>query len=31
MPAYSELQQAEFATEAARYTATRHQRDDGTG
>jgi len=31
MPAYSELQQAEFASEAAGYTATRHQREVGTG
>jgi isocitrate lyase len=31
MTAYSELQQAEFATEAAGYTATRHQREVGTG
>jgi len=31
MAAYSELQQAEFATEAAGYTATRHQREVGTG
>jgi len=31
MAAYSELQQAEFASEAAGYTATRHQREVGTG
>jgi isocitrate lyase len=31
MTAYSELQQAEFASEAAGYTATRHQREVGTG
>ena len=31
MSAYSELQQAEFASEAAGYTATRHQREVGTG
>jgi isocitrate lyase len=31
MEAYSELQQAEFASEAAGYTATRHQREVGTG
>ncbi len=31
MDAYSELQQAEFASEAAGYTATRHQREVGTG
>jgi isocitrate lyase len=31
MAAYSELQQAEFATEALGYTATRHQREVGTG
>src|SRR5438445_888996 len=31
MAAYSELQQAEFAREAAGYTATRHQREVGTG
>ncbi|MBK6915821.1 MAG: isocitrate lyase [Deltaproteobacteria bacterium] len=31
MSAYSELQQAEFAAEAAGYTATRHQREVGTG
>jgi isocitrate lyase len=29
--AYSELQQAEFAAEAEGYTATRHQREVGTG
>jgi isocitrate lyase len=29
MAAYSELQQAEFAAEAAGYTATRHQREVG--
>jgi isocitrate lyase len=31
MAAYSELQQAEFAAEPAGYTATRHQREVGTG
>jgi len=31
MTAYSELQQAEFASEAKGYTATRHQREVGTG
>ena len=31
MSAYSELQQAEFASEAAGYSATRHQREVGTG
>jgi len=31
MTAYSELQQAEFASEAGGYTATRHQREVGTG
>ena len=31
MAAYSEFQQAEFASEAAGYTATRHQREVGTG
>jgi isocitrate lyase len=31
MAAYSELQQAEFASGAAGYTATRHQREVGTG
>ena len=31
MAAYSELQQAEFACEEAGYTATRHQREVGTG
>ncbi|MFO0636498.1 MAG: isocitrate lyase [Nannocystaceae bacterium] len=31
MSAYSELQQAEFASEAHGYTATRHQREVGTG
>jgi isocitrate lyase len=31
MAAYSELQQAELASEAAGYTATRHQREVGTG
>ena len=31
MAAYSELQQAEFAAEAAGYTATRHQREVGIG
>jgi isocitrate lyase len=31
MAAYSELQVAEFAAEASGYTATRHQREVGTG
>ncbi|WP_285765639.1 isocitrate lyase [Peribacillus sp. SI8-4] len=31
MAAYSELQQAEFASEPDGYTATRHQREVGTG
>jgi isocitrate lyase len=31
MAAYSVLQQAEFAAEASGYTATRHQREVGTG
>jgi len=31
MTAYSELQQAEFAAEVDGYTATRHQREVGTG
>jgi isocitrate lyase len=31
MAAYSELQQAEFAAEQIGYTATRHQREVGTG
>ncbi|MDI1476152.1 isocitrate lyase [Polyangium sp. y55x31] len=31
MSAYSELQQAEFAAEKSGYTATRHQREVGTG
>jgi isocitrate lyase len=31
MAAYSELQQAEFTSEADGYTATRHQREVGTG
>jgi isocitrate lyase len=31
MSAYAELQTAEFASEAAGYTATRHQREVGTG
>ncbi|MGK9165355.1 isocitrate lyase [Inquilinus limosus] len=31
MAAYSELQQAEFAAEAQGYTATKHQREVGTG
>lgn len=31
MSAYSELQEREFATEQAGYTATRHQREVGTG
>ena len=30
MAAYSELQQAEFASEAHGFTATRHQREVGT-
>ena len=30
MPAYAELQEAEFAAEALGYTATRHQREVGT-
>ena len=30
MAAYSELQQAEFASEDVGYTATRHQREAGT-
>ena len=30
MSAYAELQEAEFATEADGYTATRHQREVGT-
>jgi isocitrate lyase len=30
MVAYSELQQAEFASEAQGFTATRHQREVGT-
>ena len=30
MAAYSELQQAEFASESDGYTATRHQREAGT-
>jgi isocitrate lyase len=30
MAAYSELQQAEFASEARGYSATRHQREVGT-
>jgi isocitrate lyase len=30
MAAYSELQEAEFASEAEGYTATRHQREVGT-
>ena len=30
MAAYSELQEAEFASEADGYTATRHQREVGT-
>ncbi|MGO8485085.1 hypothetical protein AB9F39_39015, partial [Rhizobium leguminosarum] len=31
MSAYSELQQAEFAAEVNGYTATKHQREVGTG
>jgi isocitrate lyase len=31
MPAYVELQEAEFAAEADGYSATRHQREVGTG
>jgi isocitrate lyase len=31
MAAYSELQEAEFASESVGYTATRHQREVGTG
>ena len=31
MPAYVELQEREFAAETAGYTATRHQREVGTG
>ena len=31
MAAYSELQEAEFAAEADGYTATKHQREVGTG
>ena len=31
MSAYADLQQAEFAAEANGYTATRHQREVGTG
>ena len=31
MTAYVELQEAEFAAEADGYTATRHQREVGTG
>jgi isocitrate lyase len=31
MAAYSELQQAEFAAESQGYSATRHQREVGTG
>ena len=31
MAAYSDLQEAEFASEAKGYTATRHQREVGTG
>jgi isocitrate lyase len=31
MAAYSRLQQAEFASEKHGYTATRHQREVGTG
>jgi len=31
MTAYSELQEAEFGSEADGYTATKHQREVGTG
>ena len=31
MSAYVELQEAEFASEADGYTATKHQREVGTG
>jgi isocitrate lyase len=31
MAAYSRLQEAEFAAEAVGYTATKHQREVGTG
>jgi isocitrate lyase len=31
MAAYSQLQEAEFASEAHGYSATRHQREVGTG
>jgi isocitrate lyase len=31
MAAYSELQEAEFAAETTGYSATRHQREVGTG
>jgi isocitrate lyase len=31
MAAYSELQEAEFAAEGNGYTATKHQREVGTG
>ena len=31
MTAYSELQEAEFASEGGGYSATRHQREVGTG
>lgn len=31
MPAYVDLQEAEFAAESSGYTATRHQREVGTG
>jgi isocitrate lyase len=31
MSAYADLQEAEFAAEADGYTATRHQREVGTG
>jgi isocitrate lyase len=31
MAAYSELQEGEFASEAFGYSATRHQREVGTG
>jgi isocitrate lyase len=31
MPAYAELQEAEFSAEADGYTATKHQREVGAG
>ena len=31
MPAYVDLQEAEFASESSGYTAARHQREVGTG